>query len=141
MASGIYTIVTMQNEQRRILSKGKTWQRNMYIDNPFYSDHINGNDITQLITNLKNNNNVYISHITDYVSDKGTVNVSEMYGLRNVDPLCCFIKNKAGIVKLMTIPSRLPCEFAAIGHNSSNQCIVPVIILKKDDGYKAVNIL
>ena len=138
MNKGVVTIVSYRNDSRSILHKGKVWSRNMYIDNTFYSQHISGNDISNLIVNLKKQNSVYMSDITEYASEDGIINVKNVYGVDNT--FCCFIKDTKGIIKLMSIPSKLPVEYATLGHDSKNACIVPVVIARDGDNYRAINI-
>ena len=141
MANGISSILSVSNDERKLLSKGKNWDMNMYIDNDYYWCNVQGNDISKLITTLKNTGNiVYLIKLTDYASDKGIVNVGETYWLNDKQAYCCFIQNTANKMKLMTVNSRLPAEFAKIGHNSVNKCIVPVIVVKDGDGFNAINI-
>lgn len=140
MAKGLCAVIAVKDGVKSILRKGKSWKYNMDLSNDFYMNRVIGDDLTSLITTLKNNNKVFITKIETYVSDRGHVLISDMYGLYNENSYCCFIKNNKNEIKLMTIPSKRPSEFAAIGHNALNQCIVPVIITVRDGKYIGINI-
>lgn len=145
MADGLVKLIAIRGEERIPLFKGegKAWSRNMDIDNPFYRRHIRGNVLDGLIKILKTRGcRIFTVPIACYCSNKNFIMVdSNIYlGLSDNEPRVCFSRDKTGVTKLLCSRAKLPVEFAQIGHNTSNQCIVPAIFYMDNDSYIGVNI-
>lgn len=132
-------IITTKNLKTKILQKGKDWNYNLFLGNPYYSDHIIDNDVTELINFLKTKSKVYAVQTIAYGSNTNTVDAITTY--MNYDIFTVFTKNNDNITKLVTLNSKTPIEHVKLGYNNNNDCIVPLLISKtEDDKFIGINI-